>query len=410
MSATRTCRQPRFLHALACFTLLLVFTTSVRAQDRLAILTEAGTPMVAVEVLMAVGPLDEDPDHAGITYLAARSIIEPIRPVMDEIGAVLFAHSDKDAVGFTVLAAPDAWVEASRALLVALFRDPVDSLAVERERRAIRAELEGRVANPADVLAREVDRAFWGEEHPWGRPAVGTIDSTQRIRLRHVDDFLRENFVPARAYAVVVGPVDETEARDHLTRYLGTEAAFRPPFRHGLPMGLRLRREYNSITTWVSASYRFGGSVDLEALRMLTHLATGAVSFGPRRPTIYNARGDLFARPREGEIRFQIVVPPGVADEWAVRLQEEVARFTDDLLPAAEFAQALRSFRGSRTLELRSPEARAREAARQLFLTGSPSLLEDFDRLTPERLRNAARSLDSPIVLLLGPTPLDLAD
>jgi predicted Zn-dependent peptidase len=373
-------------------------------RHRLAVVTESGTPMVAVEVLLAAGPLDEDSEHAGITYLAARALVEPIRPALDDMGAYVSVHTYKDAVGFSLLAAPDAWEAASRTLLVALFRDPVDSLAIEREKRAIQAELEGRRANPADALSTEVDRAFWGANHPWGRPSVGSVESIQRIRLADVDDYLRQHFAPARTYVAVVGPVREDAAREHLQPFLGTESPVRPLAQGGLPEGTMLHRDYNSITTWVAASYRFGPYADLEALRLLAHLATEAISFGPRRPSVYNARSDVLVRAGEGEIRLQVVVPPREADDWADRVTDAVAQFAMRPLPPETFEQTTRSYRGSRLLALSSPEARARELARQVFLTGSVSPLIEFDQLTPQRLHLAARSLESPIVLLLGPT------
>jgi predicted Zn-dependent peptidase len=374
------------------------------AQDRVSVVTEPGTPLVAMEVLLSVGPVQEDTAHAGITHLATRALVAPIRAALEELGASVAVQPYKDGVGVSLLAAPDAWEEASRRLLVALFRDAVDSVAVERERTAIRAELAGRAANPADVLAAEVDRAFWGPAHPWGRPAVGTPATVGRIRTRHVDEFLREQFTPARAHVAVVGPVTQEAVAEHLAQFLGRGPTERPVAQAGMPEDLVSRREYNSITTWISASYRFGDGADLEALRLLTHLATESLSFGPRRPSIYNARGDVFARPGEGEIRFQIVVPPGLAEDWAERMQEAIGEFARRPLTDEAFAQSLRTYRGTRLLALASPEARARELARQMLLTGGLSPLIEFDAMTPARLHAAARSLESPIVLLLGPT------
>jgi predicted Zn-dependent peptidase len=395
-------------------TVLLVSGTAAvpaPAQERVTVVTEAGTPMVAVEILLSVGPLDEEPDQAGITYVAARSLIEPLRVALDEMGAYVSHHPYKDAIAFSLLAAPDAWEEASRSLLVALFRDPVGSEALEQEKRAVRAELEGRSANPADALSREVDRAFWGDEHPWGRPAVGTVETVESLRIADVDGFIREHFLPSRAYVAVVGPVEPAIARAHLEPHLGSTSADRhSPFRPGAPAAIRLNRDYNSITTWIAASYRFGEGADLEALRLLTHLATDGVSFGPRRPSVYNARGEIFPYPGEGEIRFEVVVPPGQAEEWADRVEQEVAQFTRRELSTNEFEQHLRSYRGRRLMELRSPEARAREAARRLFLFGAAAPFDEFDRLTPERLHAAARSLESPIILLLGPEPPPAAE
>jgi predicted Zn-dependent peptidase len=390
--------------AVALVLLLGLVPATLQAQQRLVVVTESGTPMVGMEVLMAVGPLDEDPEQGGMTYLAARALVHPIRPLLEEIGASVLVHSNKDAVSFSLLAAPDAWEEASRRLMVALFRDPVDSAATERQRSAILTELAGRAANPADVLAAEADLAFWGPEHPWGRPAVGTPESVRRIRFADVDAFLRQAFVPSRTFVAVVGPIERDAAAAHLISYLGSEAPTRAIAPPGDPSGPLVRRDYNAITTWVSASYRFAPDADLEALRLLTHLATESLAFGPRRPGIYNSAGEIFARAGEGEIRLQIVVQPDAAEEWSTAIREAVGQFNRPL-PSEVFEQSIRSFRGTRLLALNAPEARARELARQLFLTGTTTPLTQFHELTPARLLAATRSLRAPVVLMLGPTP-----
>jgi predicted Zn-dependent peptidase len=144
------------------------------AQEHVVVRAEPGTPVVAVEVLVAAGPAEETAEQAGLAYLTARVATAPIRPILDSLGARLTVQAHKDALGFTLTAAPEAWQEATRTLLVALFRDPADSLAMVRERAALRAELIGREASPADALAREVDAAVFGRSTHGAAPRPAT--------------------------------------------------------------------------------------------------------------------------------------------------------------------------------------------------------------------------------------------
>src|SRR5690606_38012405 len=122
----------------------------------------------------------------------------------------------KDALTFTLIASPDVWEEASRTLLVALFRDPPEREWMLRQQDAIAAELEGREANPADAAVRAADAAAFGDDHPWGRSTVGSPASVRALEVEDVDDFLRAYVTSNRAVVAVVGPVDESEAREHL--------------------------------------------------------------------------------------------------------------------------------------------------------------------------------------------------
>ncbi|HEU4882079.1 MAG TPA: hypothetical protein VFT45_07540, partial [Longimicrobium sp.] len=155
----------RIRSIVGCMALAVLGARPAAAQDRVVVRAEPGTPVVAAEVLIAVGPADEAEGKEGITYLTARSVTAPIVPILDSLTAQLTVVQHKDAVSFTVIAAPDNWEEATRTLLVALFRDPVDSVATVRQRTATAAELEAREASPADALARQVDAAVFGESH-----------------------------------------------------------------------------------------------------------------------------------------------------------------------------------------------------------------------------------------------------
>ena len=389
------------LLAIAAATLLV---SPADAQNRIYVRPEPGTAVVAVEVLVAVGPADELPEQAGITYLAARSVVEPTRALIDSLGAHLEVEQRKDAVAFSLTAAPDVWAEASRALLLAIFRDPVDSASVGRTRRALARELEARQQSPADALARELERALYGEEHPWGSPTVGTARSVGRLRASEVDGYLRANFTPERSVVAVVGPVEQEEAEAALGEQMGEGELRVTPPEPPSPATEPVRAEYESITTWVAASWRFGEDADVESLRLLARLALQQVSFGPSRRSVYNARADVVRYPGGGEVRLHVVVPPREAEQWAERLRQAVGGFAESALPAQQFAERLRRYRGERLLELDTPEARAAAMARAALLGDDSATLADFQGLSAAGLRAAARALDAPVIVFLGPS------
>lgn len=392
-------RRMRIARTLAA---LALAAAPAAAQERVVVRAEPGTPVVAAEVLIAVGPADEDEGKEGITYLTARAVTAPILSVLDSLAAELAVEQHKDGVSFTVTAAPDNWQEAMRTLLVALFRDPVDSVATVRQRAATAAELTAREASPADALAREVDAAVFGPEHPWGRPAVGTARTVGRIAVREVDAFLRSGFTADRAIVAIVGPVDRNAGR-------AVEAFMDPgPLRTseieaGEPATEPVREPYEAITAWVAAVYPFADDADEEAVRMLARLAVERVSFGPLRPQVYDSRVDVVRHAGGGELRLQLVVPPREAEQWAERLTDAVGEFARAPLEEPVFAERLRRYRGERLLELETPEARARALARAALVGASTARLTDLDGLTRERLHAAARSLSDPVIVYLGP-------
>lgn len=373
------------------------------AQDRVFVRAEAGTPVVAVQVLVSVGPVDEPAAQAGISYLAARSVVEPTRAVLDSLGAHLDVDQQRDAIAFTLTAAPDAWAEAAKVLLVALFRDPVDSAATVRQRTALVRELRGRESSPADALDAARAKAVYGDEHPWGRPAVGTSASVGRVRVQQVDQFLRQNFTPERSVVAVVGPVDEAEALEVIRPHMPAGELKTDTIPEPAPAAEPVSADYNSITTWVSATWRFGADADVETLRMLSRLALDRVSFGPSRRSVYNSRAEVVQYAGGGEVRLTVVVPPREARQWADQLRAAVGGYAAEPLSPQVFTERLRRYRGLRLAELDLPEARVAAMARAALLGDRTATLVDFTRLRADRLQAAAQALGSPIVVFLGP-------
>jgi predicted Zn-dependent peptidase len=384
---------------------VLLLASGVAAQERIAVLTEPGTPVVALDLLIGVGPMDEDATRSGVAHLAARSILAQAQPRLDSLGVRTALRVEKDALSFGLTASPDVWEDAAFILVETVLRETPDSALVLRVRRSIVDELRGRTANPADAATRELDRLFFGADHPWGRPTVGTAESVTRLTVGNVRDFLRENFTPDRVTAAVVGPIEEVEARAHLRALLGTTFPAPVEVLPYTPAGRPVRREYNAVTTWVAASYRVPETADRDALRFITFLATEALSPSPTQRSVYDATGVFEPRVGGGEIRLQVVVPPEEAPHWVDRIEEAVTDLASLDLMNVEFDGHLRRYRGDRLMRFVSPEERAHEFARQLYVDGRVTgIASEAGGLTQERVRAAARALGPPTILLLGPT------
>ncbi|CAN5769637.1 hypothetical protein BH23GEM5_BH23GEM5_01830 [soil metagenome] len=391
--------------------LFAVTSGHLAAQQRFAVRPEPGTPLVAVELLVATGASEETASQAGVAYVAARAAVRPIRAELESLGARVMVTAEKDAVSFSLLAAPDVWEAATRLLLTALYRDEPNTAAMVAERDAVRAELLPKEGNPANTLTREVDAAVFGPRHPWARPAVGYARTVEKLSAANVDAFMRGNLLAERSWLAVAGPVDPALVATLVRPFL-PDAPWQPMTApETTPARSAIRRNYNYITSWVAASYGFGPEADLPALVLLADLVADQLGYGPTRRAVYDARGEVMQVGDGGEVRFHVVVPPNQGRVWQTRVQDVVASFADQPLSDAAFQEHLRRYRGIHLLRLSSPEARARETARALFRSGgrerTPLALEP---VTAERLRAAAQALEPPVLVFLGPTTAGRGD
>ena len=372
---------------------------------RVLTITESGTAVVATEVLVMAGLAAEPEGTSGLAHLAGRSIVRPLEPALDSLGSRLAVTPGKDALAFTLIAAPDAWEESVRLLMHALFRDGVDDADVAAARRQILAELGARENNPADVARQHVEEAVFGSDHPWSRATAGYTHTVRDLGPRDVDAFLRSNFLPERSAVAVVGPIREERVRDALSEMFGRdEPLLRPEVSAPEPIESPLEIDYNTITTWVSASYLAPASLDPEAVRFLAAVLAEDFSFDPRRRSVYNAHSEVHLRQLGTELRLQLVVPPQEARDWAERVEARVATLASGPMDALDFRARLRRYRGERLRSLALPEARAGEAARALLVGAPlPRWTEAETDLTPARLQAAAAALSDATLVLVGP-------
>lgn len=396
--------SPRRLAAVVLL-LLLDLARPAAAQDRIVVRPEPGTSVVAVELLLAVGAADEPPEQNGVAYVSARSTIAPARAALDSLGARLDLRAERDALAFTLIAAPDAWQEATRVLLTALFRDPLDGSAVARELAALRREREAAGVSPAEIATLTADSALFGAEHPWAQPREGSAVALAQLTAEDVDTFVRQKFTPDRATVAVAGPVVEADARAFLRARLdAAPLPLSPPPAPQPADTVPVQREFGTITAWVVVSYPFGARADVDALRLLASIVQDRFAFGPSRRAVYDVAGEVTRWAGGGEVRFTLVVPPGEAERWGAELRASVAALAASPLPGVVARDRIRRYRGERLYALSTPEARAAEMARTLLRTGARiTTFEPGAGLNAQRLQAATAALAPPVTAYVAP-------
>ncbi len=140
---------------------------------------------------------------------------------------------------------------------------------------------------------------------------------------------------------------------------------------------------------------------------MLGSLVLDQVGFGPSRRSVYDQNAEVVRHAGGGELRIHLVVPPREAEAWGTRIREALAGYAAAPVSEAAFTERARRFRGRRLLELDSPEARADALARGALVGERGDPLAAVLRVTAERLHAAARSLDAPVMVYLGPFEKD---
>jgi predicted Zn-dependent peptidase len=380
---------------------------AAEAQRRIAVLEEPAGAVVALALVLNAGSGWEMEWEAGIGHLAAAAVLESARPLLDALEAEAVVECDRGWLRFTLLAPPAAWRSAAEVLLGAVFSPDFAPGAVERARAELLQQVAARDGDPRQEAEVALQAARFGEESRWARPPCGARESLLRLQPEAVRQLARTRFQPMRATAAVAGPVRRAEATRVLRSALGDvelPVLIPSPPRPVEPPG-RVHVERNTVTAWLELAFPVHTDADAEALRLLGHWLAEAVAPGPARPTIYDVGATLErAGGQGGALRLTLVTSTHAAAEWAMQLDALAARAGEAAQEREHFEALLRRFRGARLLALATPEARARDAAHQLFHRGSyRAPAAALSALDARALAQAAAALGAPAVATLGP-------
>jgi predicted Zn-dependent peptidase len=375
------------------------------AQTRLAILEEARGTAVGLAVVINAGSVWELRPEAGLTYLAARSMIAELRPGLARLGGSASAECDPTGIRFTLILPVASWKAGASLFLEMIFDGKVTDSSVEEARGQILRESALTEKALSTEIRTALARARFGDADRWARPACGTAETIASLSATDARRLSETRFTPFRATAALVGPVDEAEARSLLNQYLldsELPVLVPAPARGSAEKDRRI--EHNTVTAWVGIAFPFPRGTDLEALRLLAFRILREVRPTPEQPEIYDATVEISQDGAGGALVVYLVTAPTQARAWISRVESIIREMAEAELGEALFEALCRRYTGERLLELARPEDRAREAALQLFFEASFTHPDQRIRaLTPLSLRESAAVLMAPAVAILGP-------
>ncbi len=121
------------------------------------------------------------------------------------------SNSDNSTIGMRVLKQN---VEAAFEVLSDVVLHPAFALEeIELMRNDRLVNIAQQQDNPGVLAQREFLKALYGPEHPYGYLGIGTEEANRKIRQTDLCGFYSTNYVPQHSALVIVGDLDQPEAR-----------------------------------------------------------------------------------------------------------------------------------------------------------------------------------------------------
>lgn len=186
-------------------------------------------PLVAMTTVFHTGGIVSDSADAGAVYLAADMLDEgagnldavAFSEAMQSLGAQFGTGSDHESISTSLTVLKRNFEAAAGLAMQALRRPRFDEKEWERVKRLHLEELKQMDDQPAMVAARVAARSYFGDEHPYGRPLMGTSTSVEALQLPQVKAEYDALVRPEYATILLAGDVSPGEAKNTLDRLFG---------------------------------------------------------------------------------------------------------------------------------------------------------------------------------------------
>jgi zinc protease len=279
--------------------------------------------------------------------------------------------------------------------------------------------------NPAAMAMLALFALLYPDQHPYGRPSKGTVESISRMVRKDLVDFHHERFAPSATTAVIVGAVDRERAVAAAERVFGSWrkspvgdiALQHPPKKrsrqeHVISMMNKAQADigYGFTTIVRSDPGYYAYTLMNNALGQYGLGGRLADSIRERQGLAYYAMSSFDANVVEGPLIVRVGVSPTNVDRAISSIDEEVRRMATGGLTPEELADCKQYLIGSipRLLETNGAIATFLQPV-EFFGLGLdhdmrlPSLL---DAVTLEDVNAAARQaldVDRAAVVVAGP-------
>jgi zinc protease len=190
---------------------------------------DATVPLIAMEYAFGGGATQDPADKPGVGNLVADLLDEgsgeldsqTFHERLERRAIDLSFSSTRDYFRGSLRMLKDTRDEAFDLLRMSLTSPHFDSADVERIRGQVLSGLRSDTSNPSALASRKFLEIAFGGDHPYGRPADGTLASVPRIDVADLKDYVRRVLAKDTLKIAVVGDVDADTLGKLLDRTFG---------------------------------------------------------------------------------------------------------------------------------------------------------------------------------------------
>lgn len=187
-------------------------------------------PLVEVSLFLRGGAANMDHAIPGLAHMTAEMLDEgageldalEFSDALDLLGAQFNARAGREATSVNLSVLKQNFDQAIALYADAILHPRNTSADWERVKALHVQGLKQDEDQPTEVASRVGMRAFFGADHPYGRPVRGTVASVEGLTLDAVKACYADLFDPSNATIFMAGDLTQDEARTALEKRFGS--------------------------------------------------------------------------------------------------------------------------------------------------------------------------------------------
>jgi predicted Zn-dependent peptidase len=382
----------------------------------LRILTERMSQVrsISIGVWLTRGSRHETAEKSGIAHFVEHMLFkgtatrsaEDIAQAIDSIGGQLDAFTAKEYASYYIKVL-DEHLPVAIDILSDIVRHPAfEPEDIEREKKVVIEEIKMVEDTPDDLVHELFTQGFW-ENHPLGRPILGTRETVETFTSELLREYFEEAYTPRNLIVSAVGNLEHAKVRELVEEKFGSLAQRGSmPGEDApevVPKVLIRNKELEQSHLCIGVSSYPQNHDDRYASYLLNTLLGGSMSsrlfqnVREKRGLAYAVFSGLSAYRDAGSFTVYAGCANDAVGQVIDLVVEELRGVKQEPVPAAELQRAKDHLKGSLMLSLENTASRMSHLARQEIYFdrqfGLDETLQRIERVSAEDVQRVAADL-----------------
>ena len=380
------------------------------------VLTERMTQVrsISIGVWLTRGSRHESAERGGIAHFVEHMLFkgtstrtaEDIAQAIDSIGGQLDAFTAKEYASYYIKVL-DEHLPLAIDILADIVRNPAFTVEdIEREKKVVVEEIKMVEDTPDDLVHELFTQGFW-ENHPLGRPILGTRETVESFGVDLLRHYFRQAYTARNLIVSAVGNLEHGHVRDLVEEKLGSLGPSDAPTGELAPRVVQRvlvrTKELEQSHLCVGVGSYPQSHDDRYSSYVLNTLLGGSMSsrlfqnIREKRGLAYAVSSGLSAYRDAGSFTIYAGCANDAVGQVIDLVVEELRGVKQTLVPAPELQRAKDHLKGSLMLGLENTASRMSHLARQEIYFdrqfGLDETLQGIERVTVDDVRRVAVDL-----------------